>query len=41
MQKELHLKGIKLGLLGEEIIKHAYEQAGWYVKYGMAYMWIS
>jgi hypothetical protein len=32
--KELHLKSIKLGLLGEEIIKHVYEQAGWYVKYG-------
>ena len=32
--KELHLKSIKLGLLGEEIIKHVYEQAGWSVKYG-------
>jgi len=32
--KELHLKSIKLGLLGEEIIKHVYEQAGWHVKYG-------
>ncbi|MEM4323911.1 MAG: hypothetical protein QXK74_08055 [Candidatus Nitrosocaldaceae archaeon] len=32
--KHQHLKNIMTGLLGEEIIKHLYMQAGWQVAYG-------